>query len=176
MILYLFLIIFFCFLLIKATDILIINFKALTEKTNFGKFALTGLILGLATSLPEYFVGITSAIKQTPNLSLGNIVGANIANLSLVVGGAALIGGSVSVSGLFFHREIFYALLVGALPMFLLLDKNLSRIDGLILLLLYGFYQVCIFKERSRRKEESSPQGFVHRLFRRLNHRLAKQN
>jgi cation:H+ antiporter len=155
------------FILIKATDILIVNFTSLSQKTRWRKFALTGLILGLATSLPEFFVGLSSAFENKPILSLGNIMGANIANLSLVVGGAALLGGAVVVRGDFLRRDIFYAFLAAASPMLLLSDRVLSRLDGLILLVFYVFYQIVVFNERSfhlRREERKKPQRLL-RIF-----------
>lgn len=169
---YLVLVIFFSFLLIKATDILIINLRSLARKTQLGRFALTTIILALATSLPELFVGIAAALEGSPNLSLGNIIGSNIADLSLVVGGAALIGGSLGVHGAFLRQDVFYAFLAGAAPMVLLFDKSLSRIDGLILLFLYGFYNVLVLTERKKELlREEEKEGFIRRLLRRLNQR-----
>lgn len=173
MILNLILIFVFCFLLVKATDILIINFKALSQKTHLRKFALTGLIFGLATSLPEFFVGLSSAFEGKSILSLGNIIGANIANLSLVIGGAALIGGTVAVHGTFLRRDIFYAFLAATSPMLLLSDKILTRIDGLILLFLYIFYQIAVFSEQPDREERQEDKPA--RLLRKLEYRGTKK-
>lgn len=174
-IVYLILILFFSLLLIKATDILIVNLKAFSQATRMGEFVVTTMILALATSLPELFVGITSALEGQPNLSLGNVVGANIANLSLVTGGAALIGGSLAVYGVFLRRDVFYAFLAGAAPMILLFDKQLSRVDGLILLTLYGFYNVWVLAERRKEMMEVEEEGMISRLLRRLNHRGTKK-
>ena len=170
-VIYLILIFIFCFLLIKATDILLINLKSLTSRTRIRAFAISGLIVALGTSLPELFVGITSALRGTPNLSLGNIIGANIANLSLIVGGAALIGGTVHVQGEFLRQDVFLAFLAGAAPMILLFDKQLSRLDGVILLTLYGFYQLMVFSEQKKTAAVGEEDSFVQRLIRRLNHR-----
>jgi len=169
---YLSLILFFSFLLIKATDILVVNLKSLSRDTRLGQFAITSFLLALATSLPELFVGLAGALEKSPNLVLGNIVGSNIANLSLVIGGAALLGGSVVVRGTFLRRDVFYAFLAGAAPMVLLFDKFLGRIDGLILLSLYGFYNVWVFTERYRGivAKGKGEEGFVRRLIRKLNH------
>lgn len=160
------LILFLSFLLVKATDILVVNFKSLSEKTRFSKFALTSLILGLATSLPELFVGISSAIEGQTILSLGNIIGANIANISLVIGGAALIGGSVLVRDSFLRRDVFYVFLAATSPILLLADKNLSRIDGVILIILYVLYQLLIFNEHKSRfkKKEIFYQRFLRKI------------
>lgn len=173
---YIFLILFFSFLLIKATDVLVVNLRGLAKSTGLGKFAVTTFLLALATSLPELFVGVTAALEGTPNLALGNVIGSNIANLSLVIGGAALIGGAVSVKGRFIQRDIFYVFLAGAAPMVLLFDKQLSRVDGLILLSIYGFYNFWVFRESHERlafgQEEDG--GFVRRLIRKINHRGTK--
>jgi len=158
----------FCFLLVKATDILIINFKALSQKTRLRQFALTGLILGLATSLPELFVGLSAALEGESVLSLGNVIGANIVNLSLVIGGAALIGGTVMVGGTFLRRDVFYAFLAATSPMLLLSDRVLSRIDGVILLVLYGFYQLAIFSEHPGKDEKKEDKQ--ERLLRKLDY------
>lgn len=165
----------FSVLLIKATDILIINFRSLAKRTRMGKFALTTIILALATSLPELFVGITSAYEGLPNLALGNVIGANIANLSLVVGGAALIGGTLKVKGSFFKTDVFYAFLAGLAPIILLLDRSLSRLDGLILLFLYGFYSILVLTEQRRHlsTKGETKESVVYQLLRRLNHREA---
>jgi len=173
---YLFLLLLFSFLLIKATDILVVNLKGFSRVTGLGQFAVATFLLALATSLPELFVGITSALEGAPNLSLGNVIGSNIANLSLVIGGAALVGGTVGVHGLFLKRDVFYAFLAGSAPMVLLFDKNLSRVDGLILLALYGFYNFWVFTERHRRiiARRDEEVGFVRRLIRRINHRGTK--
>jgi cation:H+ antiporter len=156
----------FCFLLVKATDILIINFKALCQKTHLRKFALTGLILGLATSLPELFVGLTSAFEGKSILALGNIIGANIANLSLVIGGAALMGGAVKVGGTFLRRDVFYAFLAATSPMLLLSDRVLSRIDGVLLLAFYFLYQLVVFEEHpgSDEKQEDKQERLLRKL------------
>lgn len=173
---YLVLIFLFSLLLIKATDILVVNLKSFADRTGLGKFAATTFILALATSLPELFVGVTAALEGNPNLSLGNILGSNIADLSLVIGGAALIGGTVGVKGRFINRDAFYAFLAGAAPMVLLFDKKLTRVDGLILLAIYGFYNVWVLRERAKELAEGrgEEEGFVRRLIRKINHRGAR--
>src|SRR4030042_5377689 len=100
-ILYLFLVLFFSIVLIKATDLLIVNLKGFSKVSKMGDFVVTTLLLALATSLPELFVGILSALQGEPSLSLGNVIGANIANLTIVIGAAALVGGSLAVRGVF---------------------------------------------------------------------------
>ena len=66
------------------------------------------------------------------------------------MGVAAMIGGSVGVVGEFLKRDFAMAFLVGALPMLLLLDGNLSRVDGIGLLVVYVMYVLGTFWEQRR--------------------------
>lgn len=159
--LYLLLLLFFSVILMKATDILVTSLKKLSQTTHLGKLALTSFVVALATSLPEFFVGIASGLENKPNLGLGNVIGSNIANLSLVIGGTALVGGSMTVVGDFLQRDIFYTFLAGSLPLILLLDNNLSRIDGLILLVVYAWYVATVLNFK---KKESCLNGIIKRL------------
>jgi len=170
---YLLLIFGFSLVLIKATDVIVVNLKGLSDKTKVGRFAITSFLMALATSLPELVVCLAAALDNQSNLALGNVIGSNIADLSLVIGGAALIGGAVAVRGLFLRRDVFYAFLAGSAPMVLLFDKSLTRMDGLILLLLYGFYINWVFKERQERLAgtRGEEEGLVRRLLRQMSHR-----
>ncbi|MGB9706759.1 MAG: calcium/sodium antiporter [Microgenomates group bacterium] len=169
------LIIFFSFLLVKGTDIVLVNLKSLGSKSRAGAFAISGLIAALGTSIPELFVSFIAALEGKSNLALGTVVGSNIANLSIIIGGAALFGGSIAVRGDFLKTDVFWAFLIGAAPMLLLFDKNLSRLDGVILLGLYIFYQLAVFQERYRRVGEEESEGFIQRLIRKLNHRTSRR-
>lgn len=161
--------IFFSVILIKGTDIIVVHIKSIARKTNLGSFYLTAIIIGMATSLPELFVGITSALENQPNLSLGNVIGSNIANISLVVGLAAVIGGSLKVKNHDIEaKDLLHAFLAGIILFLLLLDKTLSRVDGLILISMYGFYNYLILNRRRKYFEDED--GIIVGLLRRIHH------
>ena len=149
---YLLLIIGFSILLIKATEIVIDSLQQLVEITKIGKFAIASLLLAFATSLPELVVSVTAALAGNPSLALGTILGSNIVDISLVIGGAAVIGGSFSVAGEWLKIDIFSVFLAGVMPLILLMDGRLSRIDGLILLFIYGLYDYGLLRRRTGRR------------------------
>jgi len=93
----------------------------------------------------------------------------------VIIGGAALLGGSIGVKGNFLKTDIFWVFLIGSAPMLLLFDKNLSRLDGIILLSLYVFYQLAVFGERHRQLSVAEEEGFIQRLIRKLNHRTTRK-
>ncbi len=162
-------IILFSIILIKATDIIVVHLKLIARKTKLGSFYLTAIIIGMATSLPELFVGISSALENQPILSLGNVIGSNIADISLIVGLAAVIGGSLKVKNHDIEaKDLLHAFIAGIIPFLLLLDKTLSRVDGLILISMYGFYNYLILNRR--RKYFENEDGIIVGLLRRIHH------
>jgi len=135
------------FILTKAADLTLESIKSISRTTGAKTFVLSALILSLATSLPELFVGVTSALEGAASLSLGNVLGANITNILLVVGLSTVVVGGVTVHGEKILHEFLLAAGAGVLPLFLLLDGKLSRVDGLILLAVYFAYTLSFFKK-----------------------------
>lgn len=161
----------FVFILIKSADLVVISLRRFSKETHTKVFILSAILLAVATSFPELFVGITSAIEKTPHLSFGNVLGANIANISLVAGVAALIVGGVSVHSEFIKHEVWIALLAGILPLLLVIDGVLSKNDGIFLLFIYLVYALSFFKDRfSKIPHINRPGGYIHRFLRNFRH------
>ena len=102
-------------------------------------FGVSPLIVGLTivafgTSAPELLVSAVAAWEGNPGLAIGNAVGSNITNIALVLGGAALVK-PLAVHSQTLRRELPILLLTMVLALVLLLDGELSRGDGLMLLL-----------------------------------------
>jgi cation:H+ antiporter len=161
----------FTLLLIRATDMVIVSLKRLSRETHTKVFVLSAVLLAIATSFPELFVGITSALEGAPHLSFGNVMGANIANISLVAGIAALVVGKITIHGEFIKKEVGVALVASVIPILLILDGTLSRVDGLILLAIYGAYSTSFFKTRFIQiAEQYRKDGYIHRFLTNFTH------
>lgn len=166
-----FLIFVFSFILIKAADHVVIAIRALSRETHTKVFAISAVLLAFTTSLPELFVGITSSLEGNPNLSFGNIIGANIANISLVAGLSAFLVGKVHIHGANISHEFGIGMIAGIIPLILIFDGELTRIDGIILVLIYCAYAISFFKNRFLQVSEfHGKESFAHRLFRSVNH------
>lgn len=168
-------IIFFSLALIKAADMLSVHLKAIATKTQMGRFFLTSFIVGLATSLPELFVGITSALNGVPNISLGNAIGSNIANLTIVAGGAALLAGKLKIHNHSYMTDLLHAFIAGMAPLYLLMDNSLSRVDALILIALYFFYNYAILKRRNKAAHENKS-SILTTILRKITHPNTRKN
>lgn len=139
-VIYLLAILVLCLVLVWSTRWVVRIFDRLAAKTGVGRLALAGILVALSTSLPELFVGIFSGLEGKPQISLGNILGSNVVNLSLVIGAATIISGTLAVVGDYLAWEFAVAFLMGIAPVVLLFDGELSRFDGLILLIIYLIY------------------------------------
>lgn len=140
----------FALLLMKSTDIIIEALRQLVVSFQVSPYGAAAFLLAFSTSLPELVVGIAAAVNGNGSLALGNIVGSNIANVSLVLGGAALVSGSLRATDAFLRREVFYVFLAGSFPLLLLVDKELSRVDGLVLMAVYVLYNWTVLEKKRK--------------------------
>ncbi len=95
----------------------------------------------LGTSLPELVTAITAIKKKAASLSVGNIFGANILNLTLVLGGTAIIRPIITDKMILsFHLPIILLITLIASISTLVFKKKYPRFVGILLILLYFTY------------------------------------
>ncbi len=102
------------------------------------RFGMTPLVVGLtlvafATSAPELAVSLAAAFRDSPGLAVGNVVGSNICNITLVLGVTALIGRPALKGQLAARDSVVLVLATLAIPLLLLFDGQLGRIEGFVL-------------------------------------------
>ncbi|OGD30278.1 hypothetical protein A2W39_01940 [Candidatus Azambacteria bacterium RIFCSPHIGHO2_01_46_10] len=136
------------FILVKSGSLLVRTLFLISRFLGIGEFTLAFILMSFATSLPELFVGIESALSAKPTLSLGNILGANIINMTLALGFVTAISGGFALKSETAKRDIWSIWLISILPIILLTDLTLSRIDGIILLIVFFFYARHLLKEK----------------------------
>ncbi len=118
------------------------------------EFVVAFFIMAIAGSLPNLFVGINSALHGIPQLSFGDIVGGNIVDLTLVITLAVLIGGtSLPAVSRMVQTSAIFTVVVAVLPLILILDGSLGRIDGLILFFAFIVYVFWLFSKSERFKK-----------------------
>lgn len=119
-------------LLTKAADAFVEGAVRLAAALRVSPVVIGAVIVGFGTSAPELLVSGLAAAGGNLDIAVGNIVGSNIANLSLVLGVASAIAG-ISIDSSILRREV--PLAAGAALLFAgLLAGGLSRLDGLVLL------------------------------------------
>ncbi len=118
---------------------------------------LIGLMVGIGTSTPELFTSLRAALGGTPGIALGNIVGANISNLLLVIGACALVR-PIAVDARSLRVDGAMVLLTTSLFAALSAVTTLSRWVGLLYVALLGAYLYRTWRiERGRPKDRTAP-------------------
>lgn len=103
-------------------------------------------IVAAGTSAPELFVSLVSALKDTPDMAVGNVVGSNIFNTLLIVGCAAMVAPMV-IAPSTVKKDIPFA--VGASMLLLaviLMGNDVSRSDGFVMLAFFALFMVYTFR------------------------------
>ena len=97
-------------------------------------------VLALGTSLPELVTAVIAAVKQETDIALGNLMGSNIFNVLSILGITSVIA-SIRVNDVIIHSDMIWMLLITflILPM-MLYRRTIARLEGLILLGIYGYY------------------------------------
>jgi len=142
-------------LLISGLVLLLVSGKYLVESsvTLAKHFRIPTSIIGLTivafgTSAPELLVSIQAAVQGHPDIAAGNVIGSNISNILLVLGLTTIIF-PILVQKESILRDWPIMMGVSLLLLVFLLDRQLSRPEGLIMVLLLGGY--IIFSVRQSR-------------------------
>lgn len=128
------------FILIQSGKRVVRSLGAIARYLGISEFVLSFVLVAFATSLPEMTVGINSALLGIPELSFGDILGTNVINFTLILGVVAMVGENIALKDYeHFRQNRFFELGLLLSPLVLMLDGSLSRIDGVILLLLFAW-------------------------------------
>ena len=120
--------------------------SALARRMRVPEIVIGLTIVAAGTSAPELFVSLVSALKDTPDMAVGNVVGSNIFNTLLIVGCAAMVAPMV-IAPSTVKKDIPFA--VGAsmlLPAVILMGNDVSRSDGFVLLAFFALFMVYTFR------------------------------
>ena len=134
--------------------------SALSFNVGMSPLLIGVLVMGFGTSLPELLVSLFSSIMGNSGLSLGNAYGSNIVNIGLVLGLAAVLS-PVIVKRHVVRRELPLLILATAITAYFVMDYELSRGEGLILLasfLVLLIYLVRASSDDPTKREDSSLQ------------------
>jgi len=146
-----------CLFLIASGTLLVKSLSMISRMLRISEFSAAFIIMATATSLPELFVGISAATQGNPALSLGNVIGANILNLTLITGIIILLSKEIKTNKKV--EKDAYFMLFGIILIILLyiIGKTISRIDGVLLLGFFGlnFYRTLRKRKKFKKKIEN---------------------
>lgn len=126
-------------LVLFGADRLTEGASALARRMNVPEIIIGLTIVAAGTSAPELFVSLVSALKGTPDLAVGNVVGSNTMNAMLIVGCAAMVA-PMTISRSTVKKDIPFSVGASVLLILLAVDSFLGRVDGIILLLGFAVF------------------------------------
>lgn len=133
--------------LIWGADKFVDNSSLIAKKIGVSELTIGLTIVALGTSAPEIFVGISSVLNNSESIAMGAVVGSNISNIALIFG--------VSCIGISFLPKKtpivqLMPFLVSSLILgYVLIDLNVSKFDGILLLLSFCYFLYVINANRN---------------------------
>ncbi len=139
-------------LVIIGADFLVDGSSSIAKRLGVSDFVIGLTVVGMGTSAPEFVVSIIGAIQGNGDIAVGNVVGSNIFNVFLILGVTAMIL-PMEITKLNRAKDIPLNIFITVVLIVLGLNKTLfglgenvlSRIDGIVLLLLFVAYLYMCF-------------------------------
>ena len=123
-----------------ASELVVDNGVKLASTLDISQMIVGVVLIGIGTSLPELVVSISAVIKGSNGLSIGNLIGSNLIDITIALGGSAMIGGW-KVGRSIATFDIAYLLFTSVVVvLFLLTKETLERKESILMLSLYGVY------------------------------------
>jgi len=105
-------------------------------------------LVAFATSAPELVVGVVASLQGVPKVAVGNVIGANVANVGLIIGSASLVA-PMAMARSTWRKEIPITLAVQVILFVLCLGGTVARWEGgVLILLLAAFLTYMILTRR----------------------------
>jgi cation:H+ antiporter len=157
-------------LLVVGGEFLVRSSVALSFKLNVSRMVIGLSVVSFATSAPELLVSVQAALSGFSDISLGNVIGSNIANIGLVLGITALISPLMVDQDFYKFNWPVMMLFSMGLYVFLLTDESLSRIEGIALLLALVLYLIILI--RRTRSADTAIEGVDESLAKTSNFKM----
>lgn len=130
-------------LLVKGSDWFVDGATAIAEKLKIPPLIIGLTIVAMGTSAPEAAISISAALKGSADITIGNILGSNILNI-LIILGLSSVAAPLTVERNTIYRDIPFLLGISLLLFVQGRDGSVALYDGLILLVLFAAYLLCL--------------------------------
>jgi cation:H+ antiporter len=150
-------------ILLKASEILIDTSVSIAKFAGFSQFFIGTTLVALGTSLPELASSVFAAITNHTGIVVGNIIGSNVTNITLVLGIASVLI-AMNLKRDYFKNKINILIAISILFFILSLDQQINWVEGILFLVIFIWY---IRKERKEcpGSESSKVENLIKDLF-----------
>lgn len=137
-------------MIVFGADFLVGGASAIARRSGISEFVIGLTIVGFGTSCPELVVSITGALSGNSDVAIGNVIGSNSFNTLFILGLTAVIS-PVAITSKNKKRDIPIVIAVSMFlafaGMFLGNENGISRIEGVVFLLVFATYMYYCFKQ-----------------------------
>ncbi len=130
--------------LIKGSDVFIDGAANIARGLGVSQHLIGLTLVAFATSLPEFATSVVAVMQAEGGLSIGNIIGSNVANICLVLGTAAFII-KIEPSPESTRDAVFMNIFTFIFILLVVIDNNLNQLDGLVLLTIFAGYVFYLY-------------------------------
>lgn len=155
-------------LLIKGADFFVDGASAVAKRFKIPSFIIGLTIVAIGTSLPELSISLSSSIAGTSDITLGNIIGSNFANLLLILGSTSIFS-TIKISKSNTKTELgFLIVLTSALVLFSvdgLLNNEvnlINRTESIILVSLFAFYMTTTIRSALKNRKNQTDEQRIN--------------
>lgn len=134
--------------LIRSGTWVVNSLTKVAQMLGASEYTVAFILMAAATSLPELAVGVSAALSGDPLLSLGNVIGSNIVNLTLILGFIAVAANGIKINEKTAGQDAWLIFVLTSAPLILMTDLKLSRGEGVLLLLLFAIYMGKLLRVR----------------------------
>ncbi|MBW3016836.1 hypothetical protein KY316_00555, partial [Candidatus Woesearchaeota archaeon] len=128
------------FIIMKSAGYAISAISNYARKTGISEYFVGFVIVAIGTSFPDISTAIFASLAKESSMVIGEVMGANIIDTTIVFGLTAIFGGTIFVKEKMITKTILPLLGMVILPAILCLDGVLSRADGIILIVAFAIY------------------------------------
>jgi len=146
-------------LITVVSDRIIRYVLALSKAFGLSEMAAGFILLSVITSMPELSVSIVASLAGEGGLSVGNVLGSNIANLTIILGLAILLSRKdILIKGQSQKELVQFLFISSIIPLFIVQRGSLGTMLGIILLILFGYFSVTISRKTETTTFDETPQ------------------
>lgn len=136
------------YIVLKGADLLTEGAVSLAQRMNMPEMLIGLTVVAVGTSMPEFFVSVTSALQGTTDLAVANVVGSNIFNVLLIAGVSAVVSPMV-ISRSTVRRDIPVAVMASLILLGFGIYGSISRGAGILFLALLVVYTIYAIRTAS---------------------------
>jgi cation:H+ antiporter len=146
-------------LIMLISDRIIRYVLVISKALGLSEMAAGFILLSIITSLPELSVSTVASLAGEGGLSVGNVLGSNVANLTIILGLAILLSRKdVLIKGQSQKELVQFLFISSIIPLFIVQRGTLGPVLGIVLLILFAYFGVTVSRKTESSNAVEAPQ------------------